>query len=164
MQTRTPEVKESPELKPAPQARGSGAGAPASPGAGEAPTTPVIPRVEINLSELYEYLAPQSTAAEILRSILRNYEGVEIIAMINYSPDTGTDIIAEDPDVRQKIKELDRRLEEYHKALRYGREVKNAPRSFEELVERVAEVLGTDLVIELFDGYERAYAFISVEE
>ena len=38
MQTRTPEVKESPELKPAPQARGSGAGAPERPGAGEAPT------------------------------------------------------------------------------------------------------------------------------
>ena len=111
---------------------------------------------KIDLSSIYE-LVPMNSAATMLRSILQNYERVEEAIIVNESPDIGVDII---PDIGVDIiedKNLKKEIEKLYKLLDI--EIKD----YDELYKRIAELVSADMIINLYDGYESAVAFIKMK-
>ena len=106
-------------------------------------------KLEIDLQDLYG-LRPRQTAATILKSILENYR-VKILLILNLSPDSGLsyDIISTtyrsyiDPNIVDEIIKESESVEEITQKI------------LEMLIERFNVV-----VVELFDGYEYAVAFV----
>jgi len=103
---------------------------------------------KIDLSSIYE-LVPMNSAATMLRSILQNYERVEEAIIVNESPDIGVDII-EDKNLKKEIEKLYKLLDI---------EIKD----YDELYKRIAELVSADMIINLYDGYESAVAFIKMK-
>jgi len=105
-----------------------------------------VPRVEINLSELYSYIRPEDTAAGILGGILIHYKGFEILAMLNFSPDVGMDVYTDSTRLYTELKRLSKIEDD------------------EIIVSEAAKITNADLVIELYDGYEFAVAFLRLKK
>jgi len=123
--------------------------------------------VKIDLQELYE-LHPESTAADVLKSILQHYDPESFItlAIINVSPDVGLDIsYCRDAEIENIIERLDEELSEFFRLLsRLSEEEMQrfSVRDFDMFIENVAKRIGANIIIDLFDGYESAYAFIKL--
>jgi len=111
------------------------------------------PVVKIDLDPIYG-LEPQLNAATLLRKILESYRRARIIAMINYSPDAGTDIYCDDDQLHEKIEEaIGKSIDEHE-----------GDEDVDDIARRVAQATDADMVIHLDDGYEIATAFIAVED
>jgi len=96
--------------------------------------------VEINLEPLYEYNI-NTTSEKLLELILLHYDALDYKLLCTASPDI--DVIYHD----QNFKEF----------------VENCPdddASIEQCALKYAELQGYEKVIELFDGYEQAYAMV----
>jgi len=102
--------------------------------------------VQIDLSELYRLGGPEVPAADILVDIVRKYVGVEILAVLNFSPDTGAEVFYDCTGAERELKR-----------------VAMLP-DMERTIEEGAKLTGAELVVWLHDGYESAVAFVKREE
>ena len=139
MAAATPGVGESPESKPSPRSGGLGEGAVASPTAGEAPT---VRWIKIDLQDLYSFGHLDRTAARVLEEILEIYNVSNYVVVLNLSPDAGADVLVGDEEFKRDIK-----------AAYY-------PEDFDRAVMKLAVKLGAEAIVELFDGYEIAFALL----
>jgi len=102
-----------------------------------------VKRVRINLEELYESIDGPSCAASALLSALLQEWGAEYKALVNLSPDAGIDVVKAPEGLHRKIYDIFA-----------------DPEATEEEDEEVAKLVGAKVVVELYDGYESALAFI----
>jgi len=100
--------------------------------------------VRLDLSDLYELGHINITAAKLLERILEAYK-VEYELLVNCSPDSGVEYFVGDKEFR----------EAFNKAAGWREE--------EEVVDEYARERNAVAVVELFDGYEWAYALIYSE-
>jgi len=99
-----------------------------------------VEHVEINLEPLYEY-GVDFKSEDMLEMILQKYEAIEYKLLCTASPDFG--VIYHDSN-----------FEEF---------VENCPdddADIEQCALKYAELQGYEKVIELYDGYEQAYAMV----
>jgi hypothetical protein len=107
-----------------------------------------IKKIRIDLSELYRF-DPRAPAHKTLENILQNYRDVEVIALVNISPDVGLEVRKDTYGIAEKIfKEEEDDLVAEEKVAR-------------ELAKRLQKNI---TVIELLDGYEAAIAFAEPRE
>ena len=97
--------------------------------------------IRIDLQDLYTIAKPKVTAAELLQRILDAYN-LNYELLVNCSPDSGVEYFVDDREFRKA----------FNNAAGWQEE--------ERVVEEYAKKRGATAVVELFDGYERAYALI----
>jgi hypothetical protein len=134
---------QAPESKPAPRIGGLGAGAEDLSSAGGAPT---IKWIELDFEELYSLGHIDVQACKLLERILQTYN-VKYEIVVNISPDVGVEYFTNDIDFIRK----------FEKAEGWWHEEITAIREY-------AARRGARAVVELFDGYEVAYALVFGEE
>ena len=109
--------------------------------------------VRIDLEPIYK-LWPESSAATILRKILENYSFAKITAMVNLYPNARIDIRCDNYLLKEKIKKvIDESIDEHEGDV-----------DVDDIAKKVARVTEADMVVYLYDGYEEAIAFITVED
>lgn len=105
--------------------------------------------VKIDLSELYEFVSWRTMAIDITKSILENIDKdkspYQIYLEVNESPDVGI-IIRTNRTPYSDEEIIDMIMEK---------------QDIEETIKHIAQVMGADLVIELYDGYETGYTIIA---
>jgi len=132
-----PEVPtDKPQEEARPETGGPGAGAGAAAPAGEAPKW-----VEIDLQDLYNLGHIDIMAVDLLEKILDAYN-LDYEILVNCNPDIGCEYAVDDNDFMRKFSEAQGRQE--------GRRV----------IEEYARKKGATAIVELFDGYETAFALI----
>ncbi|RLI96430.1 MAG: hypothetical protein DRP00_05345 [Candidatus Aenigmatarchaeota archaeon] len=111
--------------------------------------------VEIDLSKLYDVLKPLNFASDTLLAILDdNYcDKEDIVLVVNYSPDSERFCEI----VRNKTKLEDYEIENFLE--KKSRELESAEEAEKELAERI----NANLIVNLYEGYESATAFISTK-
>ena len=96
--------------------------------------------VEVDLQDLHEF-KPRYPASELLRRILDAYEA-EYEVLVNCSPDVGVEYYTDDDEFKKAFGEVRSWLDEAV------------------VVEEYAKKRKARAVVELFDGYEWAYALV----
>jgi hypothetical protein len=102
--------------------------------------------IEINLEELYEFV-PFTRASDILESILKNYECIKVVATVNFSPDAGLEVSADNYEIEKMIYDKFYKIKDDETAIR-----------------EVAKELNVNTIVFLYDGYESAVAFVKSGE
>jgi hypothetical protein len=97
--------------------------------------------IMIDLQELYYCGRPDVMASTILKTLLELYN-INHIVLLNVSPDVGVEILVEDEELKKIVREAEDLNDLFERVTRY------------------AEEIGAEGVVELFDGYERAFAVI----
>lgn len=99
--------------------------------------------VTIDLEGLYTLgEGPDVVAAVVLEELLKLFRVGRYEVVYNYSPDVGGEVLVDDRKFAKDVREA----EDYEGVV--------------EAVRRYAERVGATAVVELFDGYESAYAVV----
>lgn len=106
--------------------------------------TPELRVLKLDLSAIYS-LTPERPACEILSDILKNYRHTGVVLMINASPDVGIEYYSPDTSLVRVGKEI--------------RDLAESGEDWDKVVEKIARIVGSTVVIELSDGYEICTAF-----